>query len=383
MFPPLLVATILILQTGSDSGTTSAAVPSLRAQLAAGGTTVLDAATAARTVGADLGAQSDVTRESALIDSAEKDFFNGDFDRARVKLAQADALQVRGAEMFPDRARLFFVRSMIAMKTVGGAAATPDLLAALRIDPDFSASTYPPDAQIALEENRAKLPRRFILRVAVDPPDSEVRVDGRSAAGSIAVLAGTHQVVARRKGLRTAIRTIEMTADSEASLELSPALAPAGDAAIAGWTGAEPAVPEPSSLAQLATAAGADAILVVAARAGSPEIRARIWSNGTKAASPAFRADPSGAVPGLGGWALPFLVPAKIAATLAPAPKPPSVVAARAPIAPTSAAPRKKRGLLWVGLGVAGLVLAGGAVAVASGKDKTTIDPSRTAVTLR
>ena len=48
-----------------------------------------------------------------------------------------------------------------------------------------------------------------------------------------------------------------------------------------------------------------------------------------------------------------------------------------------SAAPRKKRGLLWVGLGVAGLVLAGGAVAAASGKDKTTIDPSRTAVTLR
>lgn len=98
----------------------------------------------------------------------------------------------------------------------------------MNLDPNLRADANPPSVQEFLEVARQKLPPRVVVSVAALPAHAEVQIDGRPVTGgTIAVVPGAHQLVARAKAYKTLVKSFESESDLSLPVSLTPALAPA------------------------------------------------------------------------------------------------------------------------------------------------------------
>jgi hypothetical protein len=166
--------------------------------------------------------------QRALVDT-ERSFRQADFGACVQGASDAEQRLARPlAEARLLRQLSALVSLWAACELKGGAmeVARERASLALALDPDLALdpARFPPDVAELFDQARAaRVTEALPVALRANLPDARFELDGREASGALALPIGTHYLVARARGARTAFRKLEVTEPGDLSLALEPA----------------------------------------------------------------------------------------------------------------------------------------------------------------
>ncbi len=212
----------------------------------------------------------------ALFEEAHEAYVDGDYARALDRLAAMTTIRQRfGGGGRAEQVQLLLWRASTFLKLGAEMDAEAEATEAINLQPDVEVDRAAQSQQLAdlVRVLRAKLPPAATVTLEGIPATASVRVDGRPTARVFRVLQGPHRVKISAPGWQSWEKVVVI--DGNKTLTPGFALALEKDVAQrlaeATWWGSL-AADDDGALTKLFRRTGADYLLVVATRPGSPAL---------------------------------------------------------------------------------------------------------------